>query len=83
MSVMLASLAAVMATAAVADAPCTIPDGCSEHPANGADTMSGAPRVAIGDMPRFSPAGFYDGWFWVGRVEASPPALDAPPPPQP
>ncbi len=48
---------------------------CADHPAGGRDDLEGEPYVSL-TMPQDDPKrGFYDGFFWVGPITASPPAF--------
>lgn len=50
---------------------------CADHPAGGTDALEGEPYVSL-TMPQGDPASFfYDGFFWVGPITASPPAFPA------
>lgn len=52
---------------------------CSARPTKGLTTVSGLPRLGIGSLQPAHVQGQYDGWFWVGPITASPPAIDASP----
>jgi hypothetical protein len=55
-----------------------LPDGaldCASHPAGGHPDLRRPPFVALGALPGSDPDPDYDGFFWVGRVSGSPPAV--------
>lgn len=50
---------------------------CADHLAGGRDDLEGEPFVSL-TMPQDDPKrGFYDGFFWLGPITASPPAFPA------
>ena len=66
----------------------TIPDGiepgdpvpqsavqCAEHAAKGLPDPGLGVHMALGAFPGRDPGGYYDGYFWVGPISASPPAV--------
>jgi len=48
---------------------------CANHPMSASTTATGAPRMGLGVMPGSTfPVGTFDGYYWLGPVEGSPPA---------
>lgn len=55
-----------------------IPEGavqCAAHAAKGLPDPGLGVHVALGAFPGRDPGGYYDGYFWVGPISASPPAM--------
>jgi hypothetical protein len=48
---------------------------CGSHPAGGLADLARRPFVGLGAPPGGQPDTAYDGFFWVGSVSASPPAV--------
>ena len=48
---------------------------CSNHPTRGTLDLDKPPFMALGTMPGSDPDPAYDGFFWVGPVTGSPPAV--------
>ena len=47
---------------------------CGAHPAVAVAAVPGpAPSIGLGEAPGAMPDPAYDGWFWLGRITASPP----------
>jgi hypothetical protein len=51
---------------------------CADHPAKGAVDLHRSPFVSLGAAPGDDDAAAYDGFFWLGKVTGSPPAVPAP-----
>ena len=53
---------------------------CGVHPAVASAALAGpAPSLGLGTAPGAMPDPAYDGWFWLGRITASPPFRPAAP----
>lgn len=50
---------------------------CGAHPARASATLAGPPAVGLGDAAGAEADPGYDGFFWLGPVTASPPAVPA------
>ncbi|HEX8468857.1 MAG TPA: hypothetical protein VF620_13735 [Allosphingosinicella sp.] len=48
---------------------------CANHPTRGVAELDKPPFLALGTMPGSDPDPAYDGFFWVGPVTGSPPAV--------
>lgn len=48
---------------------------CGSTTVRGVASMGAAPSVALGDPPGAEAGGNYDGYVWIGQVNASPPVL--------
>lgn len=56
--------------------PVTMKDvACQSHPARGWDDYRGAPHMALGAFSDKTKSAAFDGYFWVGPITASPPAI--------
>jgi hypothetical protein len=50
---------------------------CADHPAGASDRLEGNPFVSLSMPEGDAKNGFYDGFFWLGPISASPPAFSA------
>ena len=48
---------------------------CAEHTAKGLPDPGLGVHMALGAFPGRDPSGYFDGYFWVGPISASPPAV--------
>jgi hypothetical protein len=51
---------------------------CASHSTRGGPKLDKPPFVALGSLPGEDPDPAYDGFFWVGPVTGSPPAMPGP-----
>lgn len=54
---------------------------CASHAVHGLLDLRRSPFIGLGPPPGLSADGAYDGFFWLGEVSASPPAIPSPAPP--